>query len=128
MQNLGLLAQRIAPADIVVIERVVCVAPSVSAVPMHAVGRVHVETNQQDFVSAKLNREIDRLKTRIAAVADDARLLEQHQIVIDNLDLVNVFVRRADAGIVSELRALELGQTILALPPRPVAAVNNFRP
>jgi hypothetical protein len=48
--------------------------------PVQAQIDAHVEADQNDALRAELRCDVDRLKSRVAAVADHARFVEQHAI------------------------------------------------
>lgn len=49
-------------------------------VPVHTAIEPHVEADQHDPPSAELNREIERLKAGVAAVAHHSRLIDKNVI------------------------------------------------
>lgn len=97
------------------------------AMPVDTGPVVHVVADENDRAAPELHRQIQRLKARIAAVSNLAKLVN------DNLVTAHVYSDRphiplALANIAAEFQALVIGQAARGAPPVIVAGVVNIRP
>lgn len=96
------------------------------SVPVCTTIKPHVEAHEQDRIGTKLNRQIKRLKSGVAAVARDPR--RQHELIkpAAHIDPMKIGIQRRGLRILCNFQAGKLRDAVAMLPPRAVTAIEKI--